>query len=628
MSRLPFLISVASLLLFMSLLPIKRAADEKLRSDVYRTSLPFSSLSRDHLLPSLSLDPPEGRVNDTLPSGGSRRRNNDKGRVPGKFVFAARLSAMEHNVSSTIHFTDLTEQSRLVFRHQDGGVGNRFLPEHMGAGLCSFDADNDGLIDVYLLNGAELPGAKITPRPTNEFFRNVGGFQFRNSTLASGLQDFSYSLGVTAADFDEDGFQDLYVSNFGKNRLFKNNGDGTFVDVTQFAGVADGDKFGAGVTFLDVDGDGFLDLFVGNYVNFSFERHQKLAPTAHPYSPGPKDFAPTPDALFKNNGDGTFSDISKQSGLTSVAGPSMGVVAIDFDFDQDTDIFVACDGAPNLLYVNNGQGVFAEEALLAGLAFDSRGIANGSMGVDSADLNGDGFPDLLVTDYSEQQPEYFRNLPPGGVFEECSRLTQIGTEVYPHVNWGVGTFDFDLDGDIDVFICNGHLLENAKEIEPQTDYGVPNTVMENLNNSTFRSATANSGEALRQARISRGAVFDDFDNDGQIDVVVLNCDAEAQVLRNSIPKNHSWLMLELIGRRANRDAIGAKVWVHANGKKFFMERVNGRGYQSHYSKRLHFGIGSVNKVDRIEILWPGREKNRTVIENVPANQILTILDGH
>jgi len=220
--------------------------------------------------------------------------------------FWLRPSDAEQTHPSTIQFTDVTESSKIFFRHQDGGVGERFLPEHMGAGLCSFDADNDGLIDVYLLNGAALLGAEINPPPSNQFFRNVGNFQFRDLTVPSGLPDHSYSLGVTAADFDNDGFQDLYVSNFGKNCLFKNNGDGTFEDVTQIAGVADGDKFGAGVTFLDVDGDGLLDLFVGNYVNFSFERHHQLAPSAHPYSPGPTAFAPTPDTLFRNNGDGTF----------------------------------------------------------------------------------------------------------------------------------------------------------------------------------------------------------------------------------------------------------------------------------------------------------------------------------
>ncbi len=533
----------------------------------------------------------------------------------------------EQNSNSTIRFTDVTESSEIHFRHQDGGVGQRYLPEHMGAGLCSFDADNDGLVDVYLLNGGALPGAEINPQPSDQFYRNVGNFQFRNSTVSAGLQELSYSLGVTAADFDNDGFQDLYVNNFGKNRLFKNNGDGTFADVTEIAGVADGEKFGAGTTFLDFEGDGLLDLFVGNYVNFSFERHHQLAPSAHPYSPGPKDYAPTPDTLFKNNGDGTFSDVSKQAGISSVAGPSMGVVAGDFDFDQDSDIFVACDGAPNLLYVNNGKGEFTEEAMLSGVAVDSRGIANGSMGVDFADLNGDGLGDLLVTSYSEQQPEFFRNLSPGGFFEDFSRLSQIGTEVYPHVNWGVGTFDLDCDGDIDAFICNGHLLENAKEIEPHTDFGVPNTVVENLGHSKFRSVTASTGEALRQARSSRGAAFDDFDADGKIDVVVLNCDAEAQVLRNSSQNDNSWLILDLVSTNANRDAIGAKVWVHVDGKILYMERINGRGYQSHYGKRLHFGLGRVDAIDRVEVLWPGKRNLRTVIENVPANQIKTVVEG-
>lgn len=526
--------------------------------------------------------------------------------------------------ASNISFVDITEASGIIYRHQDGGTGQRFLPEHMGAGLASFDADGDGLLDIYFLNGASLPDLKPSAELSNRFFRNRDGRIFDDCTVAAGLTELSYGLGVTAGDYDNDGFQDLYISNFGPNRLFHNNGDGTFRDITDESGVGDGDKFGAGATFLDIDRDGDLEIFVGNYVSFDFERHYLLAPKAFPYSPGPRDYPALADTLFLNNGDGTFCDISHSSGIDSVAGPSMGVVSADFDGDNDVDIFVACDGEANLLYINDGSGKFSEEGILAGLALDSRGNANGSMGVDVADINGDGLLDLLVTNYSDQLLELFLNQSPGGVFEESSRQTQIGTEALPHVNWGVGLVDFDCDGDKDAFICNGHLLENAKEVESRTDFGVRNTVMENLANKTFRSVSDRAGPALLQARSSRGAAFDDFNLDGLVDVVILNSDSFAQVLQNTTGGKNNWLVIELVGTSDNRDAIGAKVWLYTGNHVQFAEKVNGRGYQSHYGAALHFGLGQSMRVDQIEIQWPGHS-NKQVIFRANVNQRLKIV---
>jgi len=526
--------------------------------------------------------------------------------------------------ASNISFVDITEASGIIYRHQDGGTGQRFLPEHMGAGLASFDADGDGLLDIYFLNGASLPDLKPSAELSNRFFRNRDGRIFDDCTVAAGLTELSYGLGVTAGDYDNDGFQDLYISNFGPNRLLHNNGDGTFRDITDESGVGDGDKFGAGATFLDIDRDGDLEIFVGNYVSFDFERHYLLAPKAFPYSPGPRDYPALADTLFLNNGDGTFCDISHSSGIDSVAGPSMGVVSADFDGDNDVDIFVACDGEANLLYINDGSGKFSEEGILAGLALDSRGNANGSMGVDVADINGDGLLDLLVTNYSDQLLELFLNQSPGGVFEESSRQTQIGTEALPHVNWGVGLVDFDCDGDKDAFICNGHLLENAKEVESRTDFGVRNTVMENLANKTFRSVSDRAGPALLQARSSRGAAFDDFNLDGLVDVVILNSDSFAQVLQNTTGGENNWLVIELVGTSDNRDAIGAKVWLYTGNHVQFAEKVNGRGYQSHYGAALHFGLGQSMRVDQIEIQWPGHS-NKQVIFRADVNQRLKIV---
>nr|MCU0721790.1 VCBS repeat-containing protein [Pirellula sp.] len=441
--------------------------------------------------------------------------------------------ARSQDAGTEIRFVDITKTSGLTFKHQDGSDGNRYLIELMGAGVCSFDADGDGLVDVFLLNGYELTrGGTRDPKDSSscKLFGNRGSLTFSDNTKQSGIRVDGYALGVTAGDFNHDGFSDLYLSNYGDNVLLLNHGDGTFTDVSKDAGVQGAGEFGAGVTFLDVNNDGNLDLFVGNYVEFDFDRHFELAPKAFPYSPGPKDYPPCRDRLFISNGDGTFRDASIDSGIADSAGPSMGVVAADFDDDGDIDIFVACDGAANLLYQNDGTGKFTEEALFVGVAFDMRGNANGGMGVDAADINGDGLIDLFVTDYSDQFPELFINGKPAGVFEDSARRFQVGLEVYQHVNWGIGLMDFDLDSDFDAFVCNGHLLENAKEIEPNTSYGVANAILENIDGRSFRSATKQAGQALELAESSRGAAFDDLDNDGVIDAVILNCDSVYQVL--------------------------------------------------------------------------------------------------
>lgn len=526
--------------------------------------------------------------------------------------------------ASAIRFEDRTQEFQLIFEHRNGSSGRRYLMEAMGAGVACFDADNDGWLDIYLLNGAELPGKQYSSPPTNALFRNLDGKKFAEVTRVARCQDFAFGLGIVSADYDNDGFADLYITNFGPNRLLHNNGDGTFSDVTGFASVADGAKFSAGATFVDIDQDGNLDLFSANYLEFSYAQHDKLAPTAYPYAPGPHDFPPAADSLFLNQGDGTFADLSLTSGVSSVVGPSMGVIAGDFDGDGDSDIFVACDGAPNLYYVNDGQGNFTEQALFFGLAYDLRGNANGNMGVEAADMDGDGLEDLFVTNYADQLPTLFKNTGMG-VFQDVTRISQISSEVFPHVTWGVGLVDFDSDGDRDVFMCSGHLLENAKQLSPETDYGVRNTVMENLGSNAYRSVTGEVGSALAQALSSRGAAFDDLDNDGDIDCVVLNCGAPAQLLINtSQPLNH-WLQLELRGRQCNRDAIGSQVRISSGKNVQVAELHNGRGYQSQYGSRLHFGLGQAASIDRLEIVWPGGDVQ--VLERVAGDRILTIVQS-
>ncbi len=525
--------------------------------------------------------------------------------------------------NSRIRFEDGTIRSGIRFRHEDGSCGKNYLVELVGSGLATFDYDNDGWMDAYLLNGAALAGTTLSEVPTDQLFRNLHNGQFADATIAAGCREQAYGLGIAVADFNNDGFSDVCISNYGNDTLLQNNGDGTFRDVTTEAGVADSDRFGAGVAWLDIDGDGDLDLFSANYVKFSYQRHELLAPKAFPFAPGPKDFPPDSDALFLNNGDGSFTDISVDSGIARVAGPSMGVIAGDFDRDGDSDIFVCCDGAPNLLYRNEGKGKFTEEAVLLGVAYDLKGNANGSMGVDAADLDGDSFDDLVVTDYADQLMMHYRSLGVDGLFEDTARISQIGSEVLPHVKWGVGLVDFDLDGDRDAFICTGHLLENAKEIDPRTAYGLPNSVMENRGKGLFKSATRACGPALEQIASSRGAAFDDLDNDGDVDCLILNCDAPAQYLVNTSLADAAWIILELKGRYVNRDAVGCRVQVTAGSLTQTAEIHSGRGYQSHYGTRLHFGLGKADKIDRITLHW-GNGKDQ-VIEQPAVRKLHTIV---
>jgi enediyne biosynthesis protein E4 len=532
-------------------------------------------------------------------------------------------------LDSAIQFRDATQSSGLNFIHFDGHSGKQYLIELMACGLATFDGDNDGWIDAYFTNGTSLPYGPQTDTRSDGFYRNIHGTNFTDATIPAGLHESQYGLGVTAADFDNDGFQDLYISNFAGNRLMHNNGDGTFRNVTAFAGVANGDKFGAGVAFLDADDDGKLDIYAANYVDFDFERHAQLAPASFPFPPGPRDFPPTRDCLFINNGDGTFTDRSHESGIASVAGPSMGVICGDFDRDDDTDVFVCCDGAPNFLFCNDGMGKFVESGVPLGVAYDLRGAANGSMGVDGADINGDHVDDLLVTDYSDQLPTLFLSTPELG-FDDKARTTRIGVEVLPHANWGVGLVDFDRDGDRDAFLCNGHFLRNVKAIDSRTDFKVANTVMENRN-GRFLSVSKQVGNALLQVESSRGAAFDDLDNDGDIDCLILNCDAPAQYLENTSTDRNDWIELELHGRSINRDAVGAKVTVIAGATQQSAEVRSGRGYQSHFGSRLHFGIpksntnSNINPIDRIEVRWS--KVHKQTFNDPPVNQRLVLVES-
>ncbi len=501
-----------------------------------------------------------------------------------------------------IQFEEVSKSSGIQFHHSDGSSGNRYIVETVTSGLAIFDYDGDGLKDVFLLTGQPLPGNPNQKSAWNALYRNNGDWTFTDVTASAGLDSFGYGLGVVAADYDEDGHLDLYLSHFGPSVLYRNRGDGTFEDVTKASGI-ENDQFAAGAVFADVDGDGLLDLYQANYVQFSFDKHRVRTIAGHQFHPGPHDYPPAPDKLFKNQGNGTFADISQESGIQSVAAPGMGVIAGDFDEDGDCDIFVANDSYPNFLWINDGQGHFTENAVIAGLAVDRSGRENGNMGVECADFNGDLLLDFFSTTYQDEMPVLYLNRG-SGLYEDATNVSRIPNSLHPHVNWGVGAEDFDLDGDRDLFIACGHFMDNIRFIDDRTECKVSNYLLLN-EKGRFQDATKIAGEGLQIIESSRGAAFDDLDNDGDIDAVVLNVNTTPSVLRNNrIRGPNSWLRVRLVGITSNRWGVGAQIVVSSNGIKQTAMVHAGRGYQSAYAIENTFGLGEASSIDFVEVRWP------------------------
>jgi enediyne biosynthesis protein E4 len=524
-----------------------------------------------------------------------------------------------------IQLSNVTSQTGISFRHSDGSSGRHYLVEAMASGLATFDYDGDDLIDVYFVTGGRLPGTKPEGLPPqNALYRNLGHFRFLDVTERAGVKGAGFGLGVAAGDYDNDGHPDLYLSNFGPNVLYRNRGNGTFEDVTSRAGVGRGNKVGAGVAFLDFDGDGNLDLFAANYIRFSFEMHKLITYKGIPVYPGPLYYHGEPAELFRNRGDGTFADVGAASGIAAHAATGMGVICADYDGDGRTDIFVANDEMPNYLFHNDGRGKFEEVGLAAGVAYDSLGVAHGNMGVDAADCHHQGRLDFAVTAYQREPTTLYRNAGQG-LFTDVTAAAGTGKPAFNQVKWGVGLVDFDNDGYRDLFVACGHLDDNVELCDDTTSYRARNVLLRNTGDGRFLDVSAACGDGLAMKRVGRGVAFDDLDNNGRVDVVILNSRSEPTVLRNeSSPVNH-WLQLRLRGIKTNRDGVGAQVRVVAGDLVQVDEVHSGRGYQSHWGTRLHFGLGKHPRVDRIEVRWIGGGVD--VIENVSADRRLTIAEG-
>ena len=519
---------------------------------------------------------------------------------------------------------DITEETGITFTHTDGSSGRRYIVESISSGLALFDYDSDGDVDIYFLNGAPLKGSQVAKMPTNRLYRNEGDWRFSDVTEQAEVGDTGFGLGVAAGDYDNDGDLDLYVNNYGPNVLYRNNGNGTFTDVTVSAGVANGHKVGAAAHFLDMDKDGDLDLFVANYLDFTYENHLRRTDKGTPKYAGPMDFPPMPNDLYRNNGDGSFTNVSQAAGIAAHKGWGMGGVCADYDSDGDTDIYIANDVYANFLFENDGTGTFTETGLMAGLAYDLQGDDQGSMGIDCADYDNDGRLDFYQTSYAKELTALYRNLD-GTLFEDVTMVTGAGSGTLPYVTWGTSMADFDNDGDRDIFVATGHLQDNVERYDTTTTTDSANLLLMNTGEGNFVDVSKQSGEGMQIKRRSRGAAFDDLDNDGDLDVVILNARQEPTVLRNDTRSDNHWIQIHLQGKKTNRSGVGAGVKVVTGGLVQIDEVHSGRGYQSHYGLRLHFGLGKHTQVDRVEVRWIGGGVD--IFENITADQLVILTEG-
>lgn len=526
------------------------------------------------------------------------------------------LGAAQGGAPPAIQFEEVAAASGVVFTHSFGAEKLGSLLESAGAGAVWFDYNNDGLMDLYIVSGRDL-GKGIHPYPLrkapqspprNHLFRNDGNGKFTDITEEAGVGGELYGMAAVAADYDNDGNVDLLVTGYGRVILYRNTGKGRFENVTAKAGLQV-PGWSIGAAWLDYDRDGCVDLFVGRYVKFDPEYRSYYAADNYP---GPLDYAPMTNVLFRNNCNGTFSDVSAATGIGGAKGRAMGVTAADFDLDGYPDIYVANDKSESFLFHNTGKGKFEEIALPAGVAYGQNGENTSAMGPVFQDYDQDGKVDLWVSD-----SKYDRLLKNVGQlqFEDVTQKAGIAQLSAQYVSWGTGIYDFDNDGLDDLFIVHGGLVH----LIPQE-----HSVFRNVGAGKFEDVSSAAGPFFTEKSVGRGAAFADYDNDGRIDCVIVNLGAPAYLLHNTSPAAGHWISVRLVGRKSNRDGIGARLEMVAGGRRQIRERIAGSGYLSQDDPRVHFGLGAASRVERLTIAWPSGAKQ--TLENIAADRILTVTE--
>jgi hypothetical protein len=544
--------------------------------------------------------------------------------VPMKAAAAKTVSP-----AAAIEFENIIKNSKIKFVLRNSVSPQRYTIETMTGGVALFDYNNDGLLDIFFTNGASIPSLdKSDPGYWNRLYRNNGDGTFTDVTESAGLKGKCYSMGAAAADYDNDGFTDLYVTGYNCNQLFHNNGDGTFTDVTDKAGVGGiipghGKAWSVAAGWFDYNNDGLLDLFVVNYLSYDIKSASLCVQQGLPSYCSPVDFLGTPNILYRNNGDGTFTDVSQQSHISDFVGKGMGLSFADYDGDGFTDIFVSNDTFQNYLLHNNGDGTFSEVGLQAGVAYNAFGDAVAGMGTDFRDLDNDGKPDIFETAMFGEGFPIYHNLG-DGQFEDITGAAGMATLTSRLTAWGAGVYDFDNDGYKDLFTANSDILDNSMQLAHRP-YGLPNGLFRNKGNLTFEDLSQKAGPSFSVPAPHRGAAFGDLNNDGKIDIVVTVLNGPPEIMMNRTKNQNHWIIFNLVGVKSNRDGLGAKIKITTVNGSQYNQATTALGYNSSSDKRVHFGLGTASVIDSVEIVWPSGIKQ--ILTNVRADQILTVREA-
>jgi hypothetical protein len=544
------------------------------------------------------------------------------------------LDAMLHAATVTAPFSkfvDVAHSAGLTETMFYGGTTSvKYIIESVGGGCAFFDYDNDGWMDIFIVGGRRVED--VPPGASNRLYHNNRDGTFKDVTAKAGLIDAGWANGVCIGDYNNDGFEDIFVTYYGQNKLYHNNGNGTFTDVTQKAGLLqEGTHFNTGCTFIDYNRDGLLDLFVARYVEFDLNNAplpSLQVPNCNlqgvPVFCGPRGLPSSTHRLYRNNGNGTFTDVSKESGIADMRG-SYGLTAVVSDVDEDgwPDIFVACDSTPSMLLMNNHDGTFREEALIRGVAVGNEGEMLGGMGIGPGDFDLDGHMDFVKTHFEDQATGLYRNNGKGE-FEDVAAQAGIGGETR-FVTWGAGIVDLDNDGHPDILMVTGNVNPELGRYLAKYPWRCPRLLFRNHGDGTFAAVGEESGAAIVARYVSRGCAFGDFDNDGDMDVVVMNLNEPPSLLRNDAPPGNHWIKIRLEGTHSNRSAIGSRVVVRYGGRVQAQEVTSQTSYLSSNDPRLHFGLGAISSVD-VQVRWPdGKSENYLALA---ANQLVTIREGH
>jgi enediyne biosynthesis protein E4 len=536
-------------------------------------------------------------------------------------VCAIALAASATDAPPT--FTDVTAQAGVRFVHNSGAFGQKYLPETMGSGVVWFDADGDGWQDLLLVNATNWPG-RPGPQSLPTLYRNNRAGGFVDITRGSGLDVAMYGIGAAAADFDNDGKVDVYVTALGGNRLFRNRGAGKFADVTRQAGVADS-GFSTSALWIDYDNDRNLDLFVTHYVEWSIDKDLFCTLDGkHKSYCTPESYKGQSPSLFRNRGNGTFENVTKAAGIYDTSSKGLGVAMLDFDGDGRMDLFVANDTEPNRLYRNKGNGTFEDVAVAAGVAFSEGGVARAGMGVDASDYDGSGRPSLVIGNFANQMMALYHNEGRGLFIDDAPR-SAIGRSSLLSLTFGCFFFDYDLDGLPDIFAANGHVSDDIERVQPRVTYAQRPHLFRNAGRKQFDDMSARAGAPLQQAIVARGAAYSDYDLDGDLDIIVTTNNGPARLFRNDGGNRNNVLRVQTVGIASNRDGIGARVEVTVRGTRLWQIVKTGSSYASQSELPLTFGLGAASGVDGVRVVWPtGRVDT---VGALPANQSVTIQEG-